>query len=350
MPKRVLLTGHGGFVGHHCLEYFLSATDWELVCIDSFRHKGTCRRVVEVCRDPRVKTYRHDLAAPIDRQLENLIFERRVCNGTVVSRPIDAIINMASDSAVERSASDPVACLRNNYELAINMLEFARKCDGLGLFIQVSTDEVYGEAPPDGSHREWDVIMPSNPYAASKAAQEAMAISYWRTYGLPVVITNTMNIIGERQDGEKFLPKIISKISMDEEVPIYGDASGIGSRCYLHAKNMADALVFLAERRPTMYADFVAAGRSHEARPDRYNVCGETELDNLQMARMVAEIMGKELRYRMVPSETARPGYDRRYMLDGSKMRELGWKPPMSFRESLEAIVRWSEENLHWVI
>ena len=247
--KRVLFTGHGGFVGHHCLEYFLANTDWELICLDSFRHKGTVLRVNEVIADnPRVKTYVHDLSVPIDPQLENLIFERSIDDrGVVREKPIHYIINMASESAVERSTVDPTSCLSNNWHLCINMLEFARRCNGLEMFLQISTDEVYGEAPPDDAHKEWSPILPSNPYAASKAAQEAMAISYWRTYNLPIVITNTMNIIGERQDPEKFLPKIIQKVARGEEMPIYGDSEdSIGTRIYLHAQNMADAIVFLS--------------------------------------------------------------------------------------------------------
>lgn len=352
MGKRVLFTGHGGFVGHHCLEYFLEHTDWDLICIDSFRHKGTCRRVIEVADgNPRVTTFKHDLSVPIDEQLENLLLDRHFYCNAVDDKPIDIIINMASESAVERSTKDPVACLRNNYELALNMLEFARKCEGLQAFIQISTDEVYGEAPPEGAHVEWDTIMPSNPYAASKAAQEALAIAYWRTYNLPLVITNTMNIIGERQDAEKFLPKIIKKVARGEEMPIYGDSpSSIGSRVYLHAKNMADALVFLSERKPLTYKEALDKGGSYDVRPDRYNICGDTELNNLEMAQMVADIMGKELKYRLVPSESARPGYDRRYMLDGTKMKLMGWKQPMSFRESLEKIVHWTLANDHWAV
>ena len=345
--KRVLFTGHGGFVGHHCLQYFLDNTDWELICIDSFRHKGTCRRVAEVFNSPRVKTYKHDLSVPIDQQLRNLIFETTFDEHFNVSyKPIDYIINMASESAVERSTKDPVSCLRNNYELAINMLEFARACNGLELFIQISTDEVYGEAGKF-AHKEWAPIMPSNPYAASKAAQEALAIAYWRTYNLPIVITNTMNIIGERQDTEKFLPKIIQKIALGEEMPIYGDSpKSIGSRIYLHACNMADALVFLSKKSPTLYN----TGTSRNDMPDRYNICGDTELNNLELAQMVAEIMGKELKYRLIPSESARPGYDRRYALDGTKFAELGWKQPISFKQSLERIVKFTMQNPHWLV
>tara|TARA_Y100000034_G_scaffold42710_2_gene52296 strand:- start:17520 stop:18578 length:1059 start_codon:yes stop_codon:yes gene_type:complete len=351
--KRVLFTGHGGFVGHHCLEYFLEHTDWELICIDSFRHKGTPRRVIEVGGDnPRVKTYKHDLTVPFDPQLQNLIFDRHIDGrGNVVEKPIHYIIHMASESAVERSATDPVACLRNNYELTINMLELARSCKGLELFVQISTDEVYGEAHPTLAHKEWEAIMPSNPYAASKAAQEAMAIAYWRTYNLPIIVTNTMNIIGERQDPEKFLPKIIQKVALGEEMPIYGDSlDSIGTRIYLHAKNMASALVFLANRTPAVYSDFVESGFTYNAAPDRYNVCGDTELNNLELAQMVAEIMGKELKYELIPSESARAGYDRRYALDGSKMDALGWTPAMTFRESLEKVVEWTIKNPHWAV
>ena len=353
MAKRVLFTGHGGFVGHHCLEYFLEHTDWELICIDSFRHKGTCRRVVEVGGDnPRVKTYKHDLSTPIDPQLENLIFERWIDdNGKVREKPIHLIINMASESAVERSTIDPVSCLHNNWHLAINVLEFARRCKGLEQFIHFSTDEVYGEAPPDSAHEEWAPILPSNPYAASKAAQEAMAISYWRSYNLPIVITNTMNIIGERQDPEKFLPKIVQKVALGEEMPIYGDSpESIGSRIYLDAKNCADALVFLANKKPTKYLDLVASGQTGDTRPDRYNICGDTELNNLELALKVAEVMSKELNYHLVPSESARPGYDRRYALDGAKMDSMGWKAPYTLDESLGRIVNWTLDNPHWLV
>jgi dTDP-glucose 4,6-dehydratase len=348
--KRVLLTGHGGFVGHHCLEYFLEKTDWEIICLESLRPNKNHNRFVQVAyNNPRVKTYKHDLSTPIDNELESLIFESKVISYGVESKPIDIIINLASESGVELSTQDPVSCLRNNYELAINMLEFARRCPHLELFIQISTDEVYGEAPPSGSHKEWDVIVPSNPYAASKAAQEALAISYWRTYNLPIIITNIMNIIGERQNSEKFLPKIIRKVALGEEMPIYRNSNGdIGSRVYIHAKNVADALIFLSNKKPSKYQDFLRNKETYKARPDRYNICGDVDINNLEMAQMVAHIMGKELRYKLIPSESARPGYDSRYMLDNTKLKELGWEQPLSFQESLENIVNWVIRNSHF--
>lgn len=351
--KRVLFTGHGGFVGHHCLEYWLEHTDWEFVCIDSFRHMGTCRRVVEVGGDnPRVKTFRHDLTAPIDPQLDRLMRKAVIDPLTGITHytgPIDYIINMASDSAVERSVSDPTACMRNNYELMINMLEYGRLHRDLEAFIHISTDEVFGEAPANGGHKEWATTMPSNPYAASKAAQEALAIAYWRTYNMPIILTNCMNLIGERQNPEKFLPKIIQKIALGQEMPIYCDSEEkIGSRVYLHAKNLADAIMFIIDKGTTRYADRLN-GPPEDIKPDRYNICGDTELNNLEMAKLVAEIMGKPLNYKLVQSESARPGYDRRYALDGTKMRELGWTAPMTFRQSLEKIVNWTMANPHWI-
>jgi len=339
--KKVLLTGVGGFIGSHFLEYFLENTSWKIFCIDSFRHKGTYSRVNEIDNydKDRVKIFHHDLCAPIDRQLENQLMERNLFNEEV---PIDYIFNLASDSAVERSISDPGSCWKNNCELAYNMFEFARKVKPT-VYMQFSTDEVYGQAEVDKAHREWDVIMPSNVYSASKAAQEALAIAYWRTYDVPVVLCNVMNAVGEWQDREKFLPKLIWKIATDQEMEIYGEPGNIGSRYYIHCKNIADSMIFLSGYKPAMYGD-------DAKRPDRYNVVGDLEMDNLEVAQYVAKSMGKELKYKLIPSETARRGYDRRYALDGSKLASMGWKHPIPTLEAIDRIVKWTLENPHWVI
>jgi dTDP-glucose 4,6-dehydratase len=267
----------------------------------------------------------------------------------VTTTPIDYIINMASDSAVERSVTDPTQCWRNNCDLMVNMLEYARRVKP-EIFFHVSTDEVYGEAKADEAHVEWSTIMPSNPYAASKAAQEALAISYWRTFDVPVVLTNTMNNFAEAQDPEKFIPKIIETIRKGEEVPIYADfdkegkwKSSIGTRFYLHAKNHADAFVFLSKFKPAMYKEGAEC-------PDRFNVCGDVELDNLELAQMIAKIMDMELKYKLVPSESARKGYDRRYALDASKLKDLGWKMPITFEDSLKQVVEWTLDHPHWAV
>jgi dTDP-glucose 4,6-dehydratase len=355
MAKRVLLTGIAGFIGSHCLQYWLDNSDYEILGLDSFRHKGYGSRIEEIKKQvgdkfyQRVKIYSHDLTVPIDPPLENLIMGRRLDDrGVVNEKPIDVIVNMASDSAVERSTSDPTHCLRNNFELEVNMLELARRIKPR-MFVQVSTDEVYGEAPPLPSpgHKEWDAIMPSNPYAASKAAQEALAIAYWRTYDVPVIITNTMNIVAEMQDPEKFLPKIVQFVATGKEMPVYADKVGddwkIGSRVYLDAKNKADAILFLMKHNVSRYS-------LGAKRPDRYNICGENELNNLELAQLVAKIMGKELNYKLIPSESARPGYDRRYALDGTKLRDMGWQAPIPFEETIQRIVSWTLKQQEWLV
>jgi dTDP-glucose 4,6-dehydratase len=254
---------------------------------------------------------------------------------------------MASLSHVDHSIVDPIPFINNNVNLALNMLEYARIFRPK-IFIQISTDEVYGPAPINHDHKEWEMILPSNPYAASKAAQEAIAISYWRTYGVPVVITNTMNIIGERQDPDKFIPMCISKINSGEKVIIHGSTDFIGSRKYLYARTKADALLFILNNiEPEKYIDDV----KNISKPSRFNIVGDIELNNLQVATMIAEIMGKDLDYELVDFHaiTTRPGHDRRYSLDGSNLSDRGWKSKLSFCESLQRTVQWYIDNPEWL-
>lgn len=346
--KRVLLTGVGGFIGSHCLEYFLKNTDWHIIGLDSFRHKGTYSRLSEDYDPQRFTLLKHDLTVPFDSALENRLLNRRIDErGNTLDSKIDIIISMASDSAVERSVSDPVWCWKNNCDLVLNVLEFARKAKPK-LFLHIGTDEVYGDCPQGYSHPEWDVIIPSNPYAASKAAQEALAISYWRTFDVPVVLTNIMNCIGTKQDKEKFIPKLIWKIATNQKMEIYADPQPdgthfIGSRFYLYSENLANALMFLTNQKCSMY-------QAGAVRPDRYNIVGDQEFDNLQMALLIADIMGKELKYELVSSESARRGYDRRYALDGSALRAKGWKPQVEFRAAVENIVDWTLKHPWWIV
>lgn len=337
MTKRALLTGAGGFIGAHTLAHIMHNTDWHLVCVDSFRHKGKTDRIAEMLEahpDWRARTtiITHDLAAPFSEQMIHRIGH------------IDYIINMASESHVDRSIDDPVPFVENNVALVLNMLEYARVIKP-EVFLQVSTDEVYGAAPRE-DHPEWSTILPSNPYSASKAAQEAICISYWRTYNVPLIITNTMNNFGEMQDPEKFVPMLIKGIYEGKEVTIHGNDETIGSRFYLHARNHGDALIFLINRgAPTMYVD-----NDEIVMPDRYNVVGDTEKNNLELAQEIAELVGKPLKYKLVDFHATRPGHDRRYALDGSKLHNLGWQPPISFKESLAKTVEWTLENPQWML
>lgn len=332
MKTRVLLTGAAGFLGSHCLRHLLTNTDWEIVCPVTFEHKGLPERIVSsIDGDPewldRVKIVKCDLSSLI--------------NSWTAQRfgHIDHIINYASDSHVDRSITDPVPFIRNNVDIALSLLEYARLV-GPKTFIQISTDEVYGPAPDGYAHKEWDTNLPSNPYSASKAAQEAIAISYWRTYNVPVVITNCMNLIGEMQDDEKFVPMVLSKVLAGKEVDIHASVEGrIGSRFYLHARNLADAVLFLINRgQVSMYNDGAD-------RPDKWHIVGEREVDNLEMAQLISNMAGRELKYRLVDFHSSRPGHDLRYALDGTKIAKEGWTPPVPFEESLRTMIQWTRKN-----
>jgi dTDP-glucose 4,6-dehydratase len=335
MVKKLLLTGAAGFIGSHFLEHILEKTDWEITCVSSWSHKGTPERIERALRHKddyrnRVTVITHDLSALFTDYTKKRL-------GT-----FDYIVNFAADSHVERSITDPVPFVQNNVNVALTMLEFAREFPP-EVFVQISTDEVYGVAPIGVNHKEWSPIVPSNPYSASKACQEAIAISYWRTYGVPLVITNTMNNFGETQDAEKFIAMVIKKINNSELVTVHGTEDRIGSRFYLHARNHADAVLFLLKNTvATPYKEDI------NTLPDRYNVVGDIELNNLEVAKLVAKLMGKDLSYELINFHSTRPGHDFRYSLDGSKIKQLGWQAPLTIEQSLDSTIKWTMLNSLW--
>lgn len=330
---RLLLTGAGGFVGSHILRHVLVNTDWEVVVLDSFRHKGKTDRLtqqMEGLDKTRVHVEVHDLRVPMSDQLIQRI------------GAIDYIINCASESHVERSIDDPRNFIENNVSLVLTMLEYARIAK-TKKFIQVSTDEVYGPAPLGYNHDIHDPHRPSNPYSASKAAQEDICYAYWRTYGLPIAISNTMNIIGELQDIEKFVPMIIRNVQLNREIMIHAGPDGtIGTRYYLHARNQADALLYLLNN-----VHFALYG---EGDMPHFHVVGEKEVDNLTLAQLIAAFMGKPLCHKLVDFHSSRPGHDLRYALNGRTMTEVGWVPPYSLEDSLKQTVEWTLQHPEWLL
>lgn len=337
MSKTLLLTGIGGSIGIHTLSQIMKNTDWDVVGIDSFRHKGWCDRVEHHLKDhpqdvPRIKVITHDLTAPFSE-----LTKKRIGH-------IDYIINMASLSDVEASNLEPVPFVKNNIDLVLNMLEYAREIKP-EVFIQISTDEVYGptEGKNDG-YIEWSPKIPSNPYAASKSCQEELCIAWWRAFGLPLIITNTMNNFGEMQSASKY-PVIVQKaIANDEEITIHGDENGIGSRSYIHSQNFANALIFILKNTiPYLHQP------SRIDKPDRYHIAGDKQVDNLELAKQIAHIMGKELKYKVVDFHKTRPGHDKHYGLNDEKIRAMGWVSPVSFEDSLSNTVKWQQENEQWI-
>jgi dTDP-glucose 4,6-dehydratase len=332
---RVLLTGAGGFVGSHVLRHLLVNTDWDIVCPVTFRHRGNGDRIASalVGNDrwhQRVEVILCDLAAPI--------------SSTTALRfgDVDYILNVASESHVDRSIAEPADFIRTNTELMLNVLEYARMARPK-MVLQMSTDEIYGPAPRGYEHREWDAVLPSNPYSASKAAQEAIAISYWRTFGVPLVLTNTMNIIGEMQDPEKFVPKTMRSLLRGERPTVHVSPEGQpGSRFYLHARNLADAWLWLLRNGEVQtYTD------GHD-RPARFHIVGEREVTNIEMVDLIAGMLGVDPAYELVNFHESRPGHDLRYALDGSKLAKAGWKAPLGFEESLRSTVNWTLAHPKW--
>lgn len=302
--KRVLLTGASGFIGSGVLDYLLAHTDWEFTCVCSWRHHGN---PLHITPNERVQVVTHDLTGPLpDLGMFN------------------HILNLASESHVDRSITHPVEFIENNVSSVINMLEYARRYEP-EIFLQFSTDEVYGAQ----EHKEWDVLLPSNPYAASKAAQEMIAIAYWSTYGVPLVITNSNNIVGPHQHREKFVPKLIDLIANDQLVTIHTSNGVPGKRFYNPVENVADALLFILHHILP----------NSTGRPVRFNLPGGHELDNLEMAELIAALLNKPLHYQLVDAETVRPGYDQFYPETEGKLTQLGWTPPFDLATELRIIV-----------
>ncbi len=336
----VLLTGGCGFIGAHTVEHLLATTDWNIVVLDGLRYASNVHRLTEAAGfDPsRVRVLYHDMRATFSDDLIRDIGD------------IDYMINMASASHVDRSIEDPVPFIENNVSLALHALEYARKVKPKK-FIQIGTDEIFGPAPDGVSHKENDPLKPSNPYSASKACQEMIAFAYWRTYGVPVICTRTMNNFGERQHPEKFVPKVIRQVMRGERVTIHAQPLHdradrhnwfdwkSGSRVWLHARNHADALRFILENiEPVKFGDATD--------PVRFNIAGEQEISNLAMAQKIARILNdKPLYFEMVDFHGARPGHDLRYSLDGSALRAAGWNQPMTLDQSFEKMVKWVVDN-----
>lgn len=324
---KLLLTGGAGFIGSHIVEGILKDTDWDIVIIDRLDISGNLRRLTDMSiwerEKHRVKFIWWDLKSELNQQIIDEIGN------------IDYIWHLAASSHVDRSITDPMSFVMDNVVGTGNLLEYARKVIPKQ-FIYFSTDEVFGPAPKGTDYKEWDRYKSSNPYAATKAGAEELCIAYENTYKLPIIVTHTMNVVGERQHPEKFIPSTIKKILAGEKVIIHADKTKTksGSRKWIHARNVCKALMFLTEK-----------GESG----DKYNIVGEEEVSNLEMAQSIARVLGKPLNYEMVDFHSQRPGHDLRYSLSGEKLYNMGFRFPKNFRESLEKTIKWYLNNKLWL-
>jgi len=325
---KIVLTGGCGFIGHHFAEYVHKNTNWDIIILDklTYASMGLNRlRDNQLLYSNRVKVFTIDLEYEITEGIRKEI-----------GNDIDYIVHMAAETHVDNSIREPTKVIKNNIISTVNLLEWARSLESLKIFFYFSTDEVYGPALEDTMYKEWDRHRPTNPYSASKSAAENICISYENTYKLPLMIVNVMNAFGERQHVEKFIPMCIKKILNDEVIQIhsYQDKKTSGSRFYIHAQNIANAVLFL-----------ILNGKIGE----KYNISGEIEISNFDLAKQIANIIDKEYQYEMVDFHSSRPGHDLRYGLDGTKIYELGWQPKFDFNKSLEKTVQWTLKNLEWL-
>ena len=325
---KILITGGCGFIGHHFVEHIYKNTDWDIIIIDrlSYASNGFERlRDTETLNDNRIKVFTCDLILPLSEGIIKEIGE------------VDYIVHMAAETHVDNSIKTPALFLDNNIKSTFNLLEYARNhLPNLKTFFYFSTDEVFGPALGDTLYKEWDRHKPTNPYSASKSAAEQICIAYENTYKTPLMIVNVMNAFGERQHVEKFIPLCMKKLLNNEKIYIhsYPDKKTSGTRFYIHGRNIAAAVLFLIKN-----------GEIGE----KYNISGEKEVSNLEMAQYIAKFMNKELDYEMVDFHSDRPGHDLRYGLDGSKLFNMGFKLPLNFEESLRKTVEWTLDNQKWL-
>lgn len=339
LTKRVLLTGGAGFVGHHVIDHFLRHTDWEIICLDRLDYSGNLNRLDHMMQShdaetrKRVKVVFHDLKAEINPLVKNMI------------GPIDIILHLAAGSHVDRSIDYPMEFIMDNVVGTGNVLEFARKQDSLERFVYFSTDEVFGPAPEGVNYKEYDRYNSTNPYSASKAGGEELCVAYENTYKLPVFVTHTMNLYGERQHPEKYIPMCIRKARDGDLVTVHSDSTRTipGSRHYIHAADVADGLLFLLTNKINYPIDFGGA------KCPKFNLVGKEEINNLDLANMIASAQDKELNYEMVDFHSSRPGHDLRYSLSGELMKSLGWEPKISLTERIHQVVPWFLNNPEWL-
>ena len=318
--KKVLLTGVAGFVGSNILPILLEK--YKVIGIDSLKHGGKEENISEFIKNKNFKFIEHDLNLPFTDNIKKEIKE------------VETVFNMASYSSVEMSIDQPKEIINNNINLMLTILEECRHKK----IIHMSSDEVYGESLYY-AHGENFNYNPSNPHAASKAAQENIIFSYWRTYGMKTIICNSVNLVGIKQTDDKFLPLIIKKINRDEMIKIYSVRGEIGSRTYMDVKNIGDALIFIDEQ---MEPNVFAYKRKKE-RPLKINIHNKKEkkINNLRLYFDVCNYFESYPIYEIIDVEMVRPGYDRNYLIKPNVLDKHGWKPKYNLKETMPEIFDW---------
>ncbi len=314
---KVLVTGGAGFIGSNFIRYVLSRhPDWEITNLDKLTYAGNLDSLRDVDSCPRYLFVKGDIA------------NRKVVD-KVLKQGFDVIVNFAAESHVDRSIIDSSPFIKTNVQGTQVLLEGARQ-HGVKLFLHISTDEVYGSLGTEGKFTEESPLLPNSPYAASKAAADCLCRAYYRTYGLPVIITRCSNNYGPFQFPEKLIPLVITNALEDKSIPIYGN--GLNVRDWIYVADHCQALDLIIQQ-----------GKPGEI----YNIGGNNNTTNLELVKYILNIMGKPRS--LITFVSDRPGHDRRYALDTTKIRQqLHWKLTTSFEEGLRRTIQWYLENESW--
>jgi dTDP-glucose 4,6-dehydratase len=314
--KNLLVTGGAGFIGSNFVRYMLERyPDLHVVVFDKMTYAGNLDNLEDVSENENYRFMRGDIA---DRQAIARLLD---------SNEIDTVVNFAAESHVDRSILDPDAFIQTDVVGVYTLLDECRKLE-IERVLHVSTDEVYGSIA-EGAFKEGDPMKPNSPYAASKAGGELMVRAYNVTFGLNAMVTRGSNTFGPYQYPEKLLPLFITNAIDGEPLPLYGDGRQVRDWLYVDDHCAGIDLV-------------LRQGKPGEA----YNLGGENERHNIDVVRQMLSILDKP--ESLIQHVEDRPGHDRRYALDNSKIRELGWQPSLSFDQALERTVRWYADNEHW--
>jgi dTDP-glucose 4,6-dehydratase len=318
--RKVLVTGGAGFIGSHFIRHLLTKhADYEVVNLDKLTYAGNPDNLRDIEGSPLGARYR--------------FVKGDICDAALVARLIggvDAVVNFAAESHVDRSLLEPAPFIRTDvygtYTLLSGAAESGRRIER---FLQISTDEVYGDVPPPRLSNEGDPLHPRSPYSASKAGGDMQCLAFVETYALPVVIARPCNNVGPNQYPEKMAPLFITNALEDEPLPVYGDGQQV--RDWLFVEDNCEALDLLL----------------HEGTPgEAYNIGADNERPNLEAVEMILKLLGKPRD--LIRFVEDRPGHDRRYALDWQKIRALGWSPRHDFPAAFEKTVAWYVENRWW--
>jgi dTDP-glucose 4,6-dehydratase len=316
--SKILITGGAGFIGSNFVRFILEKhPDHEIINLDKLTYAGNLENLSGLEKNPHHSFVQGDIC---DADLV----------GGILEKGVDAIVNFAAETHVDRSILHSADFVRTNIQGTLNLLELARK-HKVARLLQVSTDEVYGSLGPSGAFTELSPIAPNSPYAASKASADLLVRSYCKTHGFPGIITRCSNNYGPYQFPEKLMPLLISNAMAGIPLPIYGD--GLNVRDWIHVRDHCAALDAVLH-----------AGKEGEV----YNVGARQEIPNIQVARRILEFLRKD--ESLITYVEDRPGHDRRYAIDSTKIEtQLGWRPEMLFENGLRETIEWYRKNSSWI-